>query len=914
MKKSDQKKQDEKKEKYNMRTYKLFITALLMMVVSFMTGCGTQSAGNYHENIMPSVSSTIPANAAVSVALNGNINATFSDTMDASSITAATFTLKQGTTPVACSVTHVGNVSTLHPLSNLVANSVYTATITTGVRSLAGNTLAVNKTWSFTTGTAADNTAPYVSSMIPANTATGVALNGNINATFDEGMDPSTITTTTFTLMQGANLVACSVSYAGFVATMHPLSNLAANTTYTATITTGVKDLAGNAKTANRVWTFTTGSSADTTAPIVDSTTPANSATGVAVNTIINATFSEGMDPLTLTTTTFTLKQGTTPVDCSVTYVGTIATLHPVSNLSANTIYTATITTGVKDLAGNAKASNKVWSFTTAANLDITAPLVSSTAPANAATGVAINTNLNATFSEAMNPLTLTTTTFTLKQGTTPVDCSVTYVGMIATLHPISNLAANTTYTALITTGAKDLAGNGLAVNKTWSFTTAATLDTTPPVVNSTSPANAATSVAINANVNATFSEAMNPLTLTSTTFTLKQGTTVIDCAVAYVGNVGTLTPVSNLAANTTYTALITTGAKDLAGNALAVNKTWSFTTAATLDTTPPVVNSTIPANAATGVALNTNVNATFSEAMNPATLTSTTFTLRQGVTLIAGTVSYVGSVGTLTPASNLAANTTYTATITTGAKDVAGNALAVSKTWSFTTAPTATVALLPVNLGTASGFVLLSKAGISSTGTTAITGKVGVSPIDSTAITGFGLIMDSSNTFSTSSLVTGRIYAADYTPPTPADMTTAISDMETAYTNAAGRVSPTATELGAGDISGLTIAPGLYKWGTGVLMSTDVVLNGGPNDVWIFQISGDITMAPGARITLTGGAVASNVFWQSYGAVILDTTSHIEGTVLCLTEISLATGATVKGRLLSQTAITLDANNVILP
>ena len=229
--------------------------------------------------------------------------------------------------------------------------------------------------------------------------------------------------------------------------------------------------------------------------------------------------------------------------------------------------------------------------------------------------------------------------------------------------------------------------------------------------------------------------------------------------------------------------------------------------------------------------------------------------------------------------------------------------------------AGTASAAQTPVNLGTAGNFVILAKSGISTTGTTSITGDIGVSPIDSSAITGFGLIMDSSNKFSTSSLVTGKVYAADYTTPTPASMTAAISDMETAYTDAAGRTNPTATELYAGDITGKTITPGLYKWGTGVLISAGgVTLSGGANDVWIFQIAQDLTVENGAIVTLSGGAQAKNIFWQVAGQTTLGTTANFKGIILSKTLISMNTGATLNGRALAQTAVTLDANAVTAP
>jgi hypothetical protein len=224
--------------------------------------------------------------------------------------------------------------------------------------------------------------------------------------------------------------------------------------------------------------------------------------------------------------------------------------------------------------------------------------------------------------------------------------------------------------------------------------------------------------------------------------------------------------------------------------------------------------------------------------------------------------------------------------------------------------------AQLPVDLGTADDFVILSKAGISTTGITTTIGDIGVSPIDSTAITGFGLIMDASNEFSSSSLVTGKVYAADYTSPTPNKMTTAVSDMETAYTDAAGRTETSiVTELGAGDISGLTIAPGLYKWSTGVLISAGgVTLSGSSNDIWIFQITQDLTVANGAIITLSGGAQPKNIFWQVAGQTTLGTTSDFKGIILCQTLIEMQTGATLNGRALAQTAVTLDANTISLP
>jgi len=220
------------------------------------------------------------------------------------------------------------------------------------------------------------------------------------------------------------------------------------------------------------------------------------------------------------------------------------------------------------------------------------------------------------------------------------------------------------------------------------------------------------------------------------------------------------------------------------------------------------------------------------------------------------------------------------------------------------------------VNLGAGNGYVILAKTGISTVGTTSVTGDLGISPAGESSVTGFGTppTRDASGQFSTSSLVTGRIYASDYSAPTPANMTAAISAMETAYTDAAGRTDPTATELGAGNVGGMTLAPGLYKWSSGLTIPTDLTLSGGPNAVWIFQIAQNLDIASGKAVILKGGARARNIFWQVAGQATLDTTSSFNGTILCQTAVVLKTGATLHGRALAQSAVSLDANAVTLP
>ena len=217
------------------------------------------------------------------------------------------------------------------------------------------------------------------------------------------------------------------------------------------------------------------------------------------------------------------------------------------------------------------------------------------------------------------------------------------------------------------------------------------------------------------------------------------------------------------------------------------------------------------------------------------------------------------------------------------------------------------------VKLGLAGSFAILSKSGISTVPPSVITGDIGVSPAAATYMTGFSLTANATNVFSTSTQVIGRAYAANYASPTPSNLTTAIGDMQTAFTDAAGR-APNVTELGAGNIGGMTLPRGVYKWGTGLLIPTNVTLIGSATDVWIFQVAQTLTMSNATKIILTGGALAKNVFWQVSGVVALGTTAHFEGIVLGQTAITLQTGASIRGRLLAQTAVTLDSSTVTQP
>ena len=434
------------------------------------------------------------------------------------------------------------------------------------------------------------------------------------------------------------------------------------------------------------------------------------------------------------------------------------------------------------------------------------------------------------------------------------------------------------------------------------------------PRVTSTAPFDMALGVPLNARLSANFDLAMTPLT--NVTFTLATGGNAVTGTVSNTsgGRTATFAPAANLTAATMYTATITAAATSSDGKAITASYPWTFTTGATLDTTAPQVNSTDPAAGATAVPINSSVTATFDEAIDPLSITSTSFSVHQGATTIAGTLTTAGTIARFMPTAPLAANATFTVTLSTGVTDLQGNALAVPYTWMFMTGSSAALGPAPVLLGAAGNYVILAKTAISTVPASAITGDIAVSPAAATFITGFDLVLDATTTFSRSTQVTGSVFAASYTAPTPTLLTVAVANMEGAYTDAASRPNPNFLELGTGNIGGRTLVPGLYKWTSTVTIPTNVTLAGGANDVWIFQTTGDLSMAVGTQVILSGGAQAKNVFWQVAGKVVIGGTSHFEGILLCKTDVTMQTSSTMKGRILAQTQVALQKATVTQP
>jgi methionine-rich copper-binding protein CopC len=541
------------------------------------------------------------------------------------------------------------------------------------------------------------------------------------------------------------------------------------------------------------------------------------------------------------------------------------------------------------------------------------APTVISTSPVDAATGVAINQRIAATFSEGMNASTLDAAFTVTGPGASPVAGTIAYdaPSNIATFTPAPILLINTAYTATITTAAQNMTGVALAGTFTWSFTTGVTSDTTAPTIVSTNPNNAATDVPINKKITATFSEAMDPLTISTANYAVTgPGASPVSGTVTFaaVGATATFTPAANLAVNTVFTATITTAVRDLAGNALAANKVWTFTTGTSADTTAPTIISTNPNNGDMGVQLNRKINATFSEPIDPSTIsTSRFFVTGPGATNITGTISYdaAGNIATFSPLANFAPDTLFTATITTGVRDLAGNALVSAFVWSFTTGTT--LAQAPVNLRSLSTFVAVAGAGLTnsnSAGQTTLNGDVGLSP----AATCLG---DGSPCSAINPLINGTLYAND-----PGGVAAAAkSDLTLVYVEATGR--PPGTTVN--DLSGMVLAPGVYTSGSTMSIAVGGTLTldaqGDANAVWIFQIGSSLTVNNNAQVLLINGAKAANVYWAIFASSTLGTNVSFKGNVFAGSSNSMGTGSTLEGRMLCTTGqITLLSNTLTLP
>lgn len=649
------------------------------------------------DEVPPAVVSTSLTTSAAP--LNPLITAVMSESIAPATVTAASVRVLTavGSTVIPGTVSYTEATKTISftPSSQLSFATDYSFVIGTEVTDVAGNALAAPFTQGFRT-VDAPVIPPTITLVAPADGSLNVATSVTPTVTFSIDMDALTINTSQVALrLTGSGaFVAGTVEYTAATRTAKftPAAALASATSYTIQVSAGVKSSAGAPMSQGVASTFVTASPIDNTPPAVAQTVPNDGATQVALTSAIRVTFSESIDGATVTGSTFKVASGGSPVPGALSYdaASRVASFTPSSPLTAGAAYAVTITTGITDVAGNPLAAPVIFSFTAAQAVDHTQPEIASRAPAPGDTGVAVSSPIRVGFNEPMNQSSISNNTFSLSvTGGASVTGVVSFdpSTRVATFTPSSPLLNSQSYTVRVTSGITDVAGNPLA-DETWTFTTSAPADATPPTIIFRTPAPGTEGVSVAVTAQFGFSEVIKASTLNDSTVTLTSSSGNVSGFVVYNSGtqVGAFTPVFPLAYSTTYTLSVTSGIQDLAGNPLAPSS-WTFVTEAPPDNTPPTVVSSSPGAGAVSVATSSVVTVTFSENMNGSTINGSTFSVSNG-SPVPGTVSYNSGtrVATFTPNAALAEDVNYTATISGAVTDVAGNPMGSPFSFSFRT------------------------------------------------------------------------------------------------------------------------------------------------------------------------------------------------------------------------------------
>lgn len=714
----------------------------------------------------------------------------------------------------------------------------------------------------------------------------------------------------------------------------------------------------------------------------VIATDPINLERSVPYDQVVSATFNAKVDPTTMDEASFTLTQGSTTIEGSVSYTDSTATFTPDVALLPLTVYTGTIKSTVTNTWGNQLQADHVWTFTTMPQVVLNSnPILGGITSGGGAFAEGATVTVTATplpgytfvnWTEDGSVVSLSPLSkpngLNAPSGATEVSASSSYQFTMGSVN--RNITANFALVVLgnfsinlssdPAAGGTTLGGGSFIENSVKSvtanpntgytfvnWTQSGVVVSTVPSYNFTLIGNTTLVAHFLINTYSLTASGLNGTVAKSPNLTLFDfGTTVALTATPAVGYAftswsgdasGSVNPLNVtmnadkvITANFTLIPTYTMTASGLNGTVAKSPNLVSYNSGATVAlTATPAIGYTFTSWSGDASGSVNPLNVT----MNSDKVITANFTLNASYTLSAsgvnGTVAKLPNLVTYNLGDIVALTATPAVgyTFSSWSGDASGSVNPLNVTMNANKVITANFVLTGggigvgpgnIDLGGAALYTILSKTGISTTGITTITGNIGVSPNAAAGITGFGLIMDPSNQFSKSSpstLVSGNVYAADYAVPTPSNISIAVNDMETAFTTANNKTLSVITELGAGNITGMTLVPGLYKWGTGLLISASgVTLTGGANDTWVFQIGQGMTVADGANIILSGGAQAKNIYWITASDAVIGSTVHFNGNILSKTLVSVNTGSTVTGRLLGQTAVTLNAATVILP
>lgn len=636
--------------------------------------------------------------------------------------------------------------------------------------------------------------------------------------------------------------------------------------------------------------------------PVVLSTNPSDLETNVSLDEIILVEFNGQMNSSSINASSFILKASINGVDSiipgSVSYSESTNTLVfiPDNLLEVNKTYLANVRPTVKDISGNFLQKEYSWTFSTSGYIT---PMVVFTNPKNLDSNVKYDETIFATFNMPMDNQSINTSTFKVLKNGVEINGTVSYGGLIAVFNPNVDFEADTKYTCILNKDIKNIDGTSIQSDYVWTFKTEAI---STPTVTDIDPNNGENDVALNKVITALFSEEMDPLSFTATSFKLKEGTNDINGVISVNKANFSFNPDVNLLSNTTYDVEFTTTIKSKKGIFLQNNVTWQFTTGANQ---APEIISTLPLNGSSNVAFNQVISATFDQVMDPLTFTNSSFYVNNGNSNITGQISYNGSTISFTPDVILTASTTYKASLTTAVKNPSGLSIANLYEWTFSTNSTG------VNLNSAENFGILAGVGI--------TNAAGFSTINNLNVGIYPGVRSSIVGFPPAVVNNGSIFASD--DPIPAGVAAMLQqaklDLVNAYLFAKDAQSPAPVTV-AGDQGGKTLSPGIYKsTSTLLIQSGDLTLDaqGDPNAVWIFQIASDFTTIGGAggNVILSGGAQAKNIYWQTGSSATLGNSTIFKGNILALTSITMNTGAVAEGRMLAQNgSVVMSGNNTI--
>ncbi|HET7174850.1 MAG TPA: Ig-like domain-containing protein [Gammaproteobacteria bacterium] len=575
----------------------LMIPAALLLLSACGGGSGSAPSSTQadaaHTEAM--VQNTYPSNGSAQAMANTKLSATFGGALDPSTVNSRTFVVKKaGSTPVSGSVSYSGVTAVFTPNSPLEVNTVYTATLTTGVESTDGTPLGTDYSWTFSTSPDGDGLPPSVTTTAFAVTQVNGVYGGVVVAFFTDAMDPDTINPENFLVQGPGGDLPGTVEYIGLSAVFLPSQPFAPDTHYTATLTTGVKDMTGQPLTKPVSWTFETPHVSILTgqSTTVATVAPSNMSTGVTLDSEVTVTFSQTMDPATITPNSFRLIDPSgSPVAGTVQYSGLSATFVPASPLQPDTTYQVVVSASAASLSGVPMDSAYHWSFTTGSESSNVPPVVQFTTPLAGDTSVALNDSILVAFDEPMDPLSLTTSTFTVDTADgMPVSGMVTYTGLTAVFTPSQQLDPGVVYTARVSTGAKDASGTPMTSDYVWSFTTGNAASVTAPQVLFTDPALGDANVpSAGPQIDIAFNEVVDPRTVNAGTIVVTgpDGAPVAG-SFTYMAFAVIFTPSAPLQGLAQYTVTVNTGVKDLNDNAMPQDYSFYFSTAAAAGSNRP--------------------------------------------------------------------------------------------------------------------------------------------------------------------------------------------------------------------------------------------------------------------------------------------------------------------------------------